>query len=724
MSFPRARFPLVLLAVLAAFVALIGIGSPVQAGPANPRDVELPQPDGSTVTARLWGDEWSHGYETVTGYTIMTDPASGYWVYAVRDLQGQLTPALSRGRVLVAGRDEPQGLQSAIRPDLPADAPNRSAAIDGLSGPNFQQNIGTQPILLIYVRYNDTPAGGSAPGNTAGSYFQSMAFGASDSIKSYYSNASFGKLNLVPAAESQGTAGDGLVEITINADHPDDTDQSRFIAADALNAADPYVNFAPFDADGDGYVSSRELHILMIIAGYEESYGTAPSPKVWAHQWWLPSGIALDGKNVASFQSLDGDPGGYFMFGELHYDHPATRGVMIHELGHDLSWPDLYDTNNADGVHAGVGDWSIMGGGSWNYTSVYGDAPAQPDAYLKYYQGWITPQKAINGQVVGLRRADQYPDAVMLGSNANGVDWEFGFHSGTGEFFLVENRQEAGLPDSSCGLLVWHIDETRSYDNRYTNSVPSRPMVGLVQADDYNDLRYNLNNGDSGDPYPGWWNNLEFGNDTGPNSRYYNGTLSNYGFTVNTASCGTTMNITLITPDVSPVISGFTPDSGPVGTYVTITGENFTGATAVSFNNVPATNFGVNSDNQITAAVPAGATDGPIRVTTSAGTGVSVEPYDVTSGPATPVINQFTPAMGWAGLRVTVRGGGFTGATAVSINNVPVTQFNVMTDGEIILAVPEGVTSGKVRVTTPGGTATSAANFTVRYPQFLPHMRK
>jgi hypothetical protein len=81
---------------------------------------------------------------------------------------------------------------------------------------------------------------------------------------------------------------------------------------------------------------------------------------------------------------------------------------------------------------------------------------------------------------------------------------------------------------------------------------------------------------------------------------------------------------------VSPRITSFTPDNGPVGTVVTITGNNFTGATEVRFNGVRATTFTVDSDTQITVTVPNGATDGNISVKTPSGTGVSITPFDVT----------------------------------------------------------------------------------------------
>lgn len=80
---------------------------------------------------------------------------------------------------------------------------------------------------------------------------------------------------------------------------------------------------------------------------------------------------------------------------------------------------------------------------------------------------------------------------------------------------------------------------------------------------------------------------------------------------------------------VVPNIISFNPPSGPVGTTVTITGTSFTGATSVNFNGVTAT-FKVNSDTQITATVPTGATTGPITVTTPGGTATSSTNFTVT----------------------------------------------------------------------------------------------
>jgi len=68
-----------------------------------------------------------------------------------------------------------------------------------------------------------------------------------------------------------------------------------------------------------------------------------------------------------------------------------------------------------------------------------------------------------------------------------------------------------------------------------------------------------------------------------------------------------------------PTISSFTPASGAAGTSITITGTNFTEATAVSIGGVAAASFVINSTTSISAVVGTGAS-GDITVTTPYGT--------------------------------------------------------------------------------------------------------
>jgi hypothetical protein len=75
-----------------------------------------------------------------------------------------------------------------------------------------------------------------------------------------------------------------------------------------------------------------------------------------------------------------------------------------------------------------------------------------------------------------------------------------------------------------------------------------------------------------------------------------------------------------------PVVTDFSPKSGYEGVEVTISGEYFSNASAVTFNDVEALEFTILDDNTISAIVPK-TTDGPIAVATSQGMAVSKEDF-------------------------------------------------------------------------------------------------
>lgn len=174
----------------------------------------------------------------------------------------------------------------------------------------------------------------------------------------------------------------------------------------------------------------------------------------------------------------------------------------------------------------------------------------------------------------------------------------------------------------------------------------------------------------------------------------------------------------LVTPasaDTPPVINSLLPTSGPVGALVTIKGNHFTGATEVTLKYVSAS-FTIVADEKITMTVPDGASTGRIRVTTPAGTATSADNFRVTTAGAPPVINSFSPTSGPVGRVVAIFGNNFTGAPKVTFKENLPAIFVVLSDGKIWATVPQGTQTGRIRVTTPGGTATSDTNFRVIPP--------
>lgn len=90
----------------------------------------------------------------------------------------------------------------------------------------------------------------------------------------------------------------------------------------------------------------------------------------------------------------------------------------------------------------------------------------------------------------------------------------------------------------------------------------------------------------------------------------------------------------------------------------------------------------------------------------SAGTLTSSRPFAVV-----PVISGITPISGPVGALATITGTGFEGAT--KIGGVKAATYTVSSGTQIVATVPAGAKTGKIAVTTLGGTASSKALFTV-----------
>lgn len=161
-------------------------------------------------------------------------------------------------------------------------------------------------------------------------------------------------------------------------------------------------------------------------------------------------------------------------------------------------------------------------------------------------------------------------------------------------------------------------------------------------------------------------------------------------------------------------LAGLSPNFGPAGTQVTLTGSGLATTTQVTFNGVVAPGFTVNSaGTSLTVAAPAGVTTGPVAVTNA---------YGTTTGPTftlPPTITDFTPSSSPIGSSIVVAGTDFTGATRVVVNTTTATSYTINSPSQLTVVVPAGATSGPVRITTPAGTATSPGNLTIPAPTLL-----
>jgi uncharacterized repeat protein (TIGR03803 family) len=147
--------------------------------------------------------------------------------------------------------------------------------------------------------------------------------------------------------------------------------------------------------------------------------------------------------------------------------------------------------------------------------------------------------------------------------------------------------------------------------------------------------------------------------------------------------------------------------SGKAGQVVEILGNGLTGTTSVKFG-IGSASFTLVSDTYLTAVVPAIGTTGAVTVTTPSGMRESSKNFRVL-----PVISSYTPTSGDVGTQVVIKGTGLKQTTRVTFGGVKATSFTVNSATQVTATVPTGAKTGKIVITTSGGTATSATSFTV-----------
>ncbi len=563
-STARAATPSPQVPVAAAATGRV-LGPPreVRGAPVDPTPRTLVQPDGTSFQAEQHGDA-ARSWWTVRGSTI-AEASDGTWRFATGlDAEGQ--PAAGSAKVSAAATAPAASRGLAPEQDAAAAPVDPAAPAAGF--------VGAQKTLVILAQFTDQHSVGTAPADWSARFF-----GATDSVRSFYLGASSGRLDLTPATEASGPANDGVIGwVTLPIKHPNYYNQLQNgawdVTAGAIRAADPFIDYASYDTNGNHIIEPAELHLTVIAAGYEASYGgtSACTPTVWGHRWAINTGApVVDGITVGSR--------GYTQFGESHCfssnragAHQATIGIMAHEFGHDLGWPDLYDT---DGSSQGVGEWSLMASGSWGTkagSSTQGDAPVLPDAWSRSVQGWVTPTEVSATADLYLPQVSTTDTIYRMLGDPNGPEYST---TGVGEYFLVENRQKAGLDTAlpGCGLVVYHVHEGRT-----SNATDTDRLVDVVEADGLEGLNHASYRGGPGDAWHGFSDHRVLTSSTAPSTRLTSAAATTARMTAKGA-CAATMPATLTGAWAATATAGndaFASAQPITGSAGSVTGSNGT----------------------------------------------------------------------------------------------------------------------------------------------------
>ena len=497
------------------------------------------------------------------------------------DISPPAKPPLPGGRpsplrVMVPTDDTVRALQAAGITDITQISPNLDPIASFSPGPRmtlFPGRPAGEPALqampptpfrtlAILVQFSDKPAQVSA------TFFDNLLFGTgAATVRGYYREVSYGLLDIVtvnlPSSIGWLTAPQ-TYSYYVNGQsclgsYPRNCQR---LTEDLVALVNPAVDFSRYDNNGDGYVDT----IFVIHAGTgAEVRGGSPNI-IWSHSWWTYNEPYVDGVYVGSYTT---EPEFWFSPGDM------THGVYVHELAHAFGLPDLYDIDDSS---KGVGDWSLMAGGSWN--GYLGNSPAHPDAWSRVYLGF-NPVVDISGYhgLISVPNVEQNRDNAI-----------YRFRSGrANEYWLLENRQKIGsdvaLPGS--GLLIWHVDDNLPGSNKYEckqvhnylcAAATQHFRVALEQADGALHLEYGMNQGDTGDPFPGSTGKTAFTFTSNPNSTSYYST-TDWGLRLsNISTSGGTVTVQVGNPNItapllaSPANGGTTSDNTPTFTWGEVSG--------------------------------------------------------------------------------------------------------------------------------------------------------
>jgi M6 family metalloprotease-like protein len=190
--------------------------------------------------------------------------------------------------------------------------------------------------------------------------------------------------------------------------------------ADAIRAADAAVDFSSYQ-------------VVYVVAARGTSVERSP-----AFQAYPGSGIQADGTELRY---------GATFFEDTRSDARYGANVLIHETGHILGLPDLYDIPNPTfwSLFRYAGGWDMM---SWN------DPGGHFLAWEKWKLGWLDPS-----QLTCLGGPGELTTTITPLERAGGLK-AIVVPTGLSSAYVIEARKRIGQDSQLCedGVLVYSVD--------------------------------------------------------------------------------------------------------------------------------------------------------------------------------------------------------------------------------------------------------------------------
>ena len=264
--------------------------------------------------------------------------------------------------------------------------------------------------------------------------------GATNSVRDYYLKNSDGRFTI----ENAGVLGWYDANYAPSEYWPGGGVAGRDSGAEAIRKAAAEYDFAQYDTNNDGNVTTDELMVLFVLPG---TWGGGGLGRIVGEDYTTRDtarGITVDGKKITWISEVSiGDP---------------MHGITAHELSHLLL--DLGDMYFNEFNPYEAGDFSIMDK-HWTGANI--------DAANKLKLGWLHPRPILRSGRYSLSGVEQGNSAWALINPSRG----------TKEYFLIENRHKTGTYDKNVpdkGLAIWHVIEDQA-------TWKNNPPPNVSQAD-------------------------------------------------------------------------------------------------------------------------------------------------------------------------------------------------------------------------------------------------
>lgn len=426
----------------------------------------LQQPDGTAIHCFASGDEFYNWVHDADHYTIVRNPETKYWVYAVMQ-NGKMTCSDH-----IVGRADPEALGIPKNLSLSSDiiAKRRLDYYSGMYAQSKGRSVkslkqsGTINNIVVFIRFSGET---EFPDQTStyDSMFNSSITNA-NSLYNYFTEASYN-------------------QVIINSTLYPETTNNFVVSYQDIN---PREYFQPFDAslNPTGYLPEEreEREHGLLFRAIESIDGQVPAgldldfnmdgyvdnvcfiirgdvgewaELLWPHRWALYSQNAyINGLQVWDYN---------FQLEEFFFIPTRGVGVLCHEMFHTLGAPDLYHYDTLYRQFRSVGYWDLM------------DRSLNPSehmcAYMKnVYGGWIDliPEITTPGTYTLNPLTSPTNNCYMIASP-----------NSFNEYFVLEYRKMEGGFENSLhgeGLLIYRINsDSWGYGNSDYPFIPDEVYV-------------------------------------------------------------------------------------------------------------------------------------------------------------------------------------------------------------------------------------------------------